>query len=122
MARLNVLFVCSRNQWRSPTAERIYRNDDRMSVRSRGVSSQAKRRLSAEDVKWADLIFVMENKHRSRIASRHRELLEQVELHVLDVPDDYRYMDPELIDLLQERVEQGLATMLGDRNNRGQGN
>ena len=47
----------------------------------------------------------MENKHRSRILSSMSTALGQTPLHVLDIPDDYQFMDPELIDLLQERVE-----------------
>ncbi len=70
---MNVLFVCSRNKWRSPTGEQIWRNTTGVSVRSAGTSRQARRRLSVADLRWADLIFVMEEKHKSRIKAEFRD-------------------------------------------------
>ena len=105
MARINVLFVCSRNQWRSPTAERIFRNDPRFSVRSCGLSDKSPRRLREDDLTWAEIVFVMESKHRSRIIQQFRDAVGITPLHVLGIPDDYQFMDPELVDLLTERVE-----------------
>ena len=61
--------------------------------------------MRMSDLEWADVIFVMESKHRSRIRESLSQALGQTPLHVLDIPDDYQFMDPELIDLLQERVE-----------------
>ena len=104
MARINTLFVCSRNQWRSPTAERIFADDPRLSVRACGLSPRARRRLCADDLAWADIVFVMESGHRARITGLMREALGDTPLHVLDIPDDYTYMDPELVELLRERV------------------
>ena len=115
-ARLNVLFVCSRNRWRSPTAEKIYRDDQRVNVRSRGTIAGAVRTITATDIRWADLVFVMEEKHRKRIladfpgASRHRPI------RVLDIPDEYRFMDPELVELVQVSVEPVVASMVQRRN------
>ena len=103
--RINVLFVCSRNQWRSPTAERIFRNDPRFSVRSCGLSDKSPRRLREDDLTWAEIVFVMESKHRSRIIQQFRDAVGITPLHVLGIPDDYQFMDPELVDLLTERVE-----------------
>ncbi len=60
---LNVLFVCSRNQWRSPTAEKLWRNHPGLRVRSAGTSPNARRHVSASDLHWADAIVVMEGKH-----------------------------------------------------------
>ena len=65
--RLRVLFVCSFNQWRSPTAERLFRDDPRCEARSAGVSPRARRRVGPQDLDWADLVFVMESSHRDRI-------------------------------------------------------
>ncbi len=104
-SRLRVLFVCGRNQWRSPTAERIYRDDPRVEVRSAGVSSGAKRRVSAKDLAWADLVLVMERSHRSRLREQFRDKPESPPIGSLDIPDDYAFMDPELVRLLREGVE-----------------
>ncbi len=104
MAGINTLFVCSRNQWRSPTAEQLFRNDPRLSVRSCGFSPRSRRRLSPDDLLWADVVFVMEGAHRARILGAMRDALGDTPIHVLDVPDDYEFMDPELVDLLTDRV------------------
>ncbi len=101
---VNVLFVCSRNQWRSPTAERIFNAHPCVSARSGGTSPNARHRLTVEDIRWADVVMVMENKHRDRVVAEFGRLVEHKQIHVLDIPDDYRYMEPELIEILELSV------------------
>ncbi|UUZ51810.1 phosphotyrosine protein phosphatase [Massilia sp. B-10] len=98
----NVLFICSRNQWRSPTAEQMFRRRPALSVRSAGTSSGARRKVTEGDIAWASVILVMEEKHKSRLKAEFGRLLEGRAIHVLDVPDDYKYMDPELVELLEQ--------------------
>lgn len=100
----NLLFICSRNQWRSPTAEQLWRRSPGLSVRSAGTSKQARRKVQAQDIQWADLILVMENKHRQRLQGEFGALLQFKTVQVLDIPDDYRYMDPELQEILLAAV------------------
>jgi len=102
--RLNVLFICSRNQWRSPTAEQVFRRHRALNVRSAGTSASARKQVGTADLAWADVIIVMETKHRSRLVQDHAGLLAGKALHVLDIPDDYRFMDAELVELLQQAV------------------
>jgi len=100
----HILFVCGKNKWRSPTAERIYRNDTRVEVRSAGMSGKSKHTISNDDIKWADLVLVMESGYKSRILGLFRDLsLPTIEN--LDIPDEYEYMDAELIELIEKRVE-----------------
>ena len=101
---MNLLFVCSRNKWRSPTGEAVWRRQPGISARSAGTSPKARRRVSERDIAWADIIFVMENKHRSRLRVDFPEALSEKSLHVLDIPDEYDFMDEELVDLLHESV------------------
>src|SRR5438093_13722131 len=98
--RLQVLFVCAMNKQRSVTAEHLYCNDARLAVRSAGVRSEANRRVCEEDLRWADVVFAMEREHQHWIASRFQDL-ELPPIEVLDVPDDYGYMDPKLCELLK---------------------
>lgn len=107
--RLNVLFVCSRNQWRSPTAERLWRDSPRLSTRSAGTSPNARHQVSEADLRWADVIVAMEHKHKSRLLADWSHLLPSKPIYVLDIPDDYQYMDPELVDELRRSV----AAILG---------
>lgn len=102
---IKILFVCSRNRWRSPTGESIWRKDPRVKVRSAGTSSKAKRTVNANDLRWAEIIFVMERKHKNRLLAEYANLLRYKTLHVLEIPDEYQYMDPELVEILQESVE-----------------
>ena len=102
--RTNVLFVCSRNQWRSPTAEQVWRRHPALAVRSGGTSPNAKHRVSVGDVQWAQVIFVMEEKHKSRLLAELGRVIENKPIHVLDIPDEYKRMDPELVELLRQSV------------------
>ncbi len=102
--RLNVLFVCSRNQWRSPTAENVWRKHPALSVRSAGTSPNARRHVTEDDLRWCETIFVMEEKHKSRLLAEFGRLVEHTPIHVLDIPDEYKYMDPELVTELQQSV------------------
>lgn len=99
----NVLFICSRNQWRSPTAERIW-NHPGISVRSAGTSPRARRSVNTSDIEWADTILVMEEKHKSRLRAQYANLLRYKNVQILDIPDEYQFMDDELVTLLQDSV------------------
>lgn len=102
--RLKVLFICARNQWRSPTAEGIYRNDPRVEVRSAGISDAARRRVNSGDLAWADLVLVMERDHVRRIRQRFGET-DLPEMELLDIPDEYQFGDDELVQLIRDGTE-----------------
>ncbi len=108
---MNLLFICSKNQWRSPTAEQIWRRHPGLSVRSAGTSPNARHPVSSADLAWADVIFAMEEKHKSRLLAEHRSMIGDKPIHVLDIPDDYRYMDPELVAQLQTSVGEILGLL-----------
>lgn len=110
---MNVLFICSRNQWRSPTAEQVFRRYPGLNVRSAGTSRNAKKTVTAEWLQWADVICVMEQKHKNRLMADYRRIIDNKPLHVLEIPDDYRYMAPELITLFEEIVPSVLGLASG---------
>ena len=101
---MNSLFICSRNQWRSHTAETVFRRYPNVQARSAGTSPNARHTVSIDDIAWADKIFVMEQKHKSRLLAQFPRALQYKEMIVLDIPDNYRYMDEELIEILKESV------------------
>jgi protein-tyrosine phosphatase len=105
---MNILFVCSRNQWRSPTAENIYKNHSGFNVKSAGTEPSARIRLTAKSINWADIIFVMEKKHKQRMLENFPLETEQKQIIILDIQDEYKFMDPELIDELKTKVMQYL--------------
>ena len=102
----NVLFVCSMNRWRSPTAEKIYAQHEHIIARSKGTSRKARQTISADDIRWADVIFVMERKHEQQLRTRFPGETASATIHVLDIPDDYQFMDPELIHCIETAVEE----------------
>ena len=102
---MNVLFICSRNQWRSPTAEAVWRKIPGLSVRSAGTSPNARKTVTAADIRWADVIFVMEGKHQQRLRAEFRQLVSYKRMEVLNIPDEYRYMDPELVEIFEQEAE-----------------
>ena len=101
---MNLLFVCSKNKWRSPTGENVFRSFDGVPARSVGTSRQARRHVSVVDIRWADIIFAMEEKHLSRMRGDFRGELKHKNVHVLDILDEYQFMDPELVDLILDAV------------------
>ncbi len=101
---MNLLLVCSKNQWRSPTAEAVYHNRSDLNVRSAGTSASARRSVSAADIRWAEHILVMEHEHKVRLKEKFREEMHHKKIHVLDIADDYQFMDPDLVALIELRV------------------
>ena len=102
---IRLLFICSRNQWRSPTGEAIFRRVEGIEARSAGTSKSARRRVSVGAIRWADLILVMEEKHSARLRAEFRQEVTHKQVHILDIPDDYAYMDEELIELISEKTQ-----------------
>jgi predicted protein tyrosine phosphatase len=106
--KTKLLFVCSRNQWRSPTAEALFRDHARYEARSAGTENNARIKITTGHVGWADMIFCMEKKHAARVAERFATELADKPLIVLRIPDDFEFMDPALVDLLQTELSTQL--------------
>jgi len=100
----HVLFVCTLNISRSPTAERAFASYPGIETRSAGTSDEANQPLTSELVRWAHLIVVMEPRHRDHVQSAFAEDLGERELVCLDIPDIYFFEDPELLEILNEKV------------------
>lgn len=102
MTRL--LFVCSENRLRSPTAAAVFSELAGVECISAGTNADAETPVSGDLIEWADAILVMEKTHRNKIAKRFRSLLKNKKLAVLEIPDHYDYLQPELVSLLKSRV------------------
>jgi len=99
-----LLFVCSENRLRSPTAEAIFSGYERVEAIGAGTNKDAATPLSGDLIEWADVILVMEKSHKNKITKKYKELLKGKRLIVLDIPDEYEYMDEELIKILKFKV------------------
>ena len=99
-----LLFVCSENRLRSPTAETVFSEYEGIEAIGAGTNSDAETPVSGDLILWADVILVMEKSHRNKISKKYKELLKDKRLVVLDIPDNYECMQPELIKLLKAKV------------------
>ena len=109
----HVLFICSRNRLRSPTAEQLFAQWPGVETASAGLAPDAEERISAELLHWADLVFVMEKRHRSRLAASFGPALKGRRVVCLDIPDDFDFMQPALVELLKARVSHHLPVLAG---------
>lgn len=100
----NLLFVCSANRLRSPTAEAVFSEHPRVNAIGAGTNSDAETPVSGDLIEWSDVILVMEKSHRNKISKRYKDLLKGKKLVVLDIPDNYDCMDEELIRILKSKV------------------
>ena len=104
---MHVLFVCSANVDRSKTAQDFYAEQfSNHGFRSAGTNhtlcqQHGTNPLEQEDLDWADLILVMENKHHDWIRENLDTKGKQVE--ILGIEDTYSYYSIKLIELLQQK-------------------
>jgi predicted protein tyrosine phosphatase len=99
-----VLLICEGNLHRSPTAERLYSATPSVKARSAGLSSLARVQVTEELLAWADVVFVMDRRLSKLLRRRFAAVMEGKELVCLDVPDDFQFLQPELLALLTERL------------------
>lgn len=100
---MRVLFLCSKNRLRSPTAEHIFADAPGLETDSAGLNRDADVRLSDEQIEWADLIVAMEQTHRTKLTRNYSSTLRGKRIIVLGIPDNYDFMDEDLISLLKKK-------------------
>jgi predicted protein tyrosine phosphatase len=103
-----VLFVCHYNRRRSATAERVFRKRTDLEVRSAGTSEEALARVNQHMLAWADVIFVMDREQQDALERMFPDDPALARMICLEIPDEFRFLDVELIRLLEERVERHL--------------
>lgn len=106
-----LLFICTQNRLRSPTAEQVFAAWPGVETDSAGLGNEAGNPVSPELLEWADIVFVMEKAHRNRLGARFRKHLSGKRVICLDIPDDYDYMQPELVQLLTTKVSRFLPSL-----------
>lgn len=104
----HVLFVCGRNRLRSPTAEQVFSSHPGIECASAGLNNDADNPVTPELLEWADLVFVMEKAQRNKLSSKFKAHLREARVVCLDIPDDYDFMDPDLVRLLKSKVPKFL--------------
>ncbi|MDK3075483.1 hypothetical protein QO034_20620 [Sedimentitalea sp. JM2-8] len=109
---MRILFVCTANKLRSPTAEDVFRDYPGIEAISAGTDADAPRPLTKELVASADMIFAMENHHREWIRRKHKQRPPDNRIITLHIPDEYERGDPELIALLKDKIEPRLRSLV----------
>lgn len=103
-APLKILFVCSQNRMRSLTAERLLQGTPGYQARSAGTQPDARIVVTEGHLGWADLVVCMEKSHLNRLRRKFPEAMQNKRAVCLHLPDDYQFMQPELIDELRARL------------------
>jgi predicted protein tyrosine phosphatase len=106
---VRILFICTENLLRSPTAERIYAEVPGLECASAGFSVDAENQVVPELLAWSELVFVMEQVHADELADRFEEHVDSAKVVCLGIPDKYDYMEPELVSILRKKVQPYLA-------------
>jgi predicted protein tyrosine phosphatase len=106
---MNTLFICSQNKLRSPTAENVFSDYPGINVLSAGTNKDAEVPLTDELVSWADTIFVMEGTHRNKLRIKFKEQIKNQKIICLNIPDEFEYMAPELVEILEHKCTNYLA-------------
>ena len=96
---MRLLFICNQGRHRSRTAAELLREEHE--TRYRGVYDNP---LTEDDLVWADVVLVMETHQRTVIARQFPTQYLRSRILVLDVPDVYSYGQPELVKMLQQRL------------------
>jgi predicted protein tyrosine phosphatase len=101
---MRALFICSRNRLRSPTAEQVFSSWPDTETDSAGLAPDAVARLQPDQIEWAEVLFVMERRHKAKLIKTFGRYLKGKRIVCLDIPDKYGFMDPELIALLERKA------------------
>lgn len=98
------LFLCTHNRLRSPTAEQVFARWPGIDTDSAGLGADADVPLAPEQLEWAEIVFVMEKKHKAKLSARFGRHLNGKRVVCLDIPDEYAFMQPELVALLEAKA------------------
>lgn len=106
---IRALFICGKARARGPTAAQIVSQWKGVRADCAGVSNDADDLLSLEQLEWADIIFVMETRHKTRLSSKFGGAIRGRRVINLDIQDHYSFMQPELIEILTKKLRQHLS-------------
>jgi predicted protein tyrosine phosphatase len=98
---MNALFICNQNKHRSKTAAEIFK--DKFDTKSAGIYENI---VTSKDLNWSDLVIVMEDHQREFIAQNFPKEYMQIRILCLEIPDVYKYMQPQLLKILNEKMDE----------------
>ena len=101
---MKLLFICNQNKNRSKTAEGLFKG--KFDTKSAGLYTE--KPVTEKQLSWADVVIVMDDEQRSEIAKRFPKQYMQKQILSLDIPDVFRFNQPELVDMLKSKVDNFL--------------
>jgi predicted protein tyrosine phosphatase len=102
---IRALFICTQNKLRSPTAEHVFSTYPGIETDSAGLGNGANVPFSTEQIEWATVIFVMEQAHKKKLSQKFRSRINGKKIICLGIPDEYEFMQEELVAILKKKVE-----------------
>ena len=105
MKNLHLLFLCSENRNRSPTAEMLFQDENE--CRSASIYPSFNQ-VDREMLSWSDLTFVMEKAHLDYLKKNYEDLFKSKKIINLDIPDNYQFQSDALKKILREKIEKNL--------------
>jgi predicted protein tyrosine phosphatase len=99
-----VLFVCSGGILRSPTCARVTASEYGWNTRSAGMYEEAIPHVSENLLIWADKVYALERVHANWLSARWKKKYDD-KIEVLGIPDNYQYMDPELVKAIHIKLD-----------------
>ncbi len=105
---MKVLFICNQNKHRSKTAEELF--SGRLEAKSAGLYSENP--VTETQIEWADIVVVMEDFQRTEIAKRFPQQYLSKRIVSLGIPDQFSYNQPELIELIESRMQELLQRII----------
>jgi predicted protein tyrosine phosphatase len=112
----HLLFICSQNRLRSPTAEQVFSGHLGIECSSAGLNNDAENPVTPELIESAAIIFVMEKAHRNKLSSKFKRHLGNKRVICLDIPDEYDFMEPALVRLLKAKFTRFLPAFDSKRS------
>ena len=103
-----VLCVCSAGLLRSPTLAWILSNEPfNYNTRAAGTSTEyALIVLDEVQLQWADAVVFVDEGNHNVARYEFAELIDNMEHHVLKIPDMYQFRDPKLIEAATEQLKE----------------
>jgi len=100
-----LLFVCAGGLDRSPTAVELFKDSKKYEAKFCGIHPLISTPITRQALEWADEIFVMEPNHKRYILEHFPLIIkDKPEIVILDVPNEYVRTNPELKELLREKL------------------
>ena len=106
--KMKILFICSANVDRSPTAARIYKDHPGLEVESAGTAWYAQTPVNEELLRWADAILCMEKRQKQMIVEDFSAIVSDKLIDYLDIEDVYPFMHPTLVEIIKEKTDAWL--------------